>query len=90
MKAERMRGRGGKVSTLQKKNELFTCAKVCTPNPYNSSYFLFTNPDRFYMFRFSSILIIQLLQSILIYRKYTDGLYMDNILLVLYCWLEFL
>lgn len=80
----------GKVSTFQTKKELVTCAKICTPHPSSSSYFLFTGPDRFYMFRFSSIFIVQLLQSILIYRKYSDGLYMDNILLVLYCWLGFL
>lgn len=83
-------GKEGKVSALQMKNGLFTWAKVWTPKTYNSSHFLLTGPDRFYMFRFSSIFIVQLLQRTLNYRKYSDGLYMDNILLVLYCWLGFL
>lgn len=69
---------------------LFTWAKVWTPKAYNSSHFLLTGPDRFSMSRFSSIFIVQLLQRILNYRKYSDGLYMNNILLVLYCWLGFL
>lgn len=54
-RAEQMGERERRVSALRMKNGLFTCAKIWTPKASNSSHFLLTGPDRFYMFRFSSI-----------------------------------